>query len=140
MKLELTDSVVKSLTRESKKYTVWDTASDPTGLGLRVRPTGVKTYVVLARPDGPNGKSHRQVMVTLGRAGTMKLSAARKKAWDALHQMQRGIDPNQEKRKLQIESFGDTKPSVAIAPATRICVTSIQPRRLPGRQPGKRGT
>ena len=66
----------------------------------------MKTYVVLARPDGPNGKSHRQVMVTLGRAGTMKLSAARKRAWDALHQMQRGIDPNQEKRKLQIESFG----------------------------------
>ena len=34
MKLELTDSVVKSLMPESKKYTVWDTASDPTGLGL----------------------------------------------------------------------------------------------------------
>jgi hypothetical protein len=106
MKLELTDSVVMNLTPESKKYTVWDTASDPTGLGLRIRPTGVKTYVVLGRPDGPSGKSHRQVMVTLGRAGAMKLSAARKKAWDALHQMQRGIDPNQEKRKLQIESFG----------------------------------
>ncbi len=41
---------------------------------------------------------------------------------------------------VQIESRGDTKPSAAIAPATRICVTSIQPRRLPGRQPGKRGT
>jgi hypothetical protein len=78
MKLELTDSVVRNLKAEAKKKTYWDTAQDPTGLGVRVRPTGVKTYVVLARPN----RAERQVMVTLGRAGTMKLSAARKKAWD----------------------------------------------------------
>ena len=102
MKLELTDSVVRSLIPEEKKFTVWDTAQDPTGLGVRVRPTGVKTYVVLARPN----RAERQVMVTLGRAGTMKLSVARKKAWDALHQMQRGLNPNNEKRKLVVDTFG----------------------------------
>jgi integrase len=102
MKLELTDSVVKSLIPEDRKYTVWDTAQDPTGLGLRVRPSGIKTFVLLARPHN----SHGQVMVTLGRAGTLRLSTARKKAWDALQQMNKGVNPNDEKRKLQIETFG----------------------------------
>ena len=47
MKLELTDSVIRSLKpNPAKKYTVWDTTGDPTGLGVRIRPTGVKTYVV----------------------------------------------------------------------------------------------
>ena len=57
---------------------------------------------LIARPR----PTDRQIMVTLGRAGTMKLAAARKLAWDALHQMQRGLNPNQEKRKLVVESFG----------------------------------
>ena len=103
MKLELTDSVIRSLKpNPAKKYTVWDTTGDPTGLAVRVRPTGIKTYVLIARPR----PTDRQIMVTLGRAGTMKLAAARKLAWDALHQMQRGLNPNQEKRKLVVESFG----------------------------------
>jgi Arm domain-containing DNA-binding protein len=103
VKLELTDSVVRSLKpNPAKKYTVWDTTADPTGLGIRVRPTGVKTYVVRARPR----PTDRQIMVTLGRAGTLKLASARKAAWDALQQMQRGLNPNHEKRKLVVESFG----------------------------------
>jgi hypothetical protein len=36
--------------------------------------------VLLARPR----PTDRQIMVTLGRTGTMKLAAARKSAWDAL--------------------------------------------------------
>jgi hypothetical protein len=44
-------------------------------------------------------------MVTLGRAGTMKLASARKAAWEALQQMQRGLNPNHEKRKLVIDTF-----------------------------------
>jgi Arm DNA-binding domain len=97
VKLELTDSVIRSLKpNPAKKYTVWDTTADPTGLGVRIRPTGVKTYVVRARPR----PTDRQIMVTLGRAGTLKLAAARKAAWDALQQMQRGLNPTHEKRKL----------------------------------------
>ena len=102
MKLELTYSVIRGLKPESKKYTVWDTTADPTGLGVRIRPTGVKTYVVRARPR----PTDRQIMVTLGRAGTLKLAAARKAAWEALQQMQRGLNPTHEKRKLVVESFG----------------------------------
>ena len=41
----------------------------------------------------------------LGRAGTMKLPAARKAAWEALQQMQRGLNPNHEKRKLVVDTF-----------------------------------
>jgi hypothetical protein len=37
----------------------------------------------------------------------MKLSAARRKAWEALHQMQGGLNPNQEKRKLVTVQRGD---------------------------------
>jgi len=102
VKLELTDSVIRGLKPEAKKYSVWDTVGDPTGLGVRIRPSGVKTYVVRARPR----PTDRQIMVTLGRAGTMKLASARKAAWEALQQMQRGLNPNHEKRKLVIETFG----------------------------------
>src|SRR5262249_40001062 len=103
MKLELTDSVVRNLIPNPvKKYTVWDTSGDPSGFAVRVRTSGAKTYVVIARPD----KARRQVMVTLGRAGTLKLSAARTKALEALRQMKSGVNPNQEKRKLAIETFG----------------------------------
>jgi len=45
-------------------------------------------------------------MVTLGRSPNLKLSPARKKAWDALHNMQRGVNPNHEKQKLAVETFG----------------------------------
>lgn len=45
-------------------------------------------------------------MVTLGRAGTLKWAGARKAAWDALQQMQRGLNPNHEKRKLVVDTFG----------------------------------
>jgi hypothetical protein len=103
MKLELTDTFIRSLKpNPAKKYTVWDTTGDPTGLGVRVGPSGTKTFVVRARPR----PTDRQIMVTLGRAGTLKLAAARKTAWDALQQMQRGLNPNKEKRKLVVESFG----------------------------------
>jgi integrase len=62
---------------------------------------GVKTFVVRARPR----PTDRQIMVTLGRAGTIKPAAARKAAWDALQQMQRGLNPNHEKRKVVIDTF-----------------------------------
>ena len=102
MKLELTDSVVRRLTAADKKYTVWNTADDPAGLAIRVRSSGTKTYVLIARPAYVN----RPVTVTLGRAKTMKLGVARKKAHDALLHMQNGTNPNNEKKKLKIETFG----------------------------------
>ena len=46
MKLELTDTVIRNLNpNPNRKYTVWDTTGDPTGLAVRVRSTGIKTYV-----------------------------------------------------------------------------------------------
>jgi hypothetical protein len=87
---------------KAKKYTVWDTADDPPGLVVRGRSSGTKTYALISRPDN----ALRAVTVTLGWTNTMKLSAARKKAWDALHQMQNGTNPNTEKRKLPIDTFG----------------------------------
>jgi hypothetical protein len=45
---------------ESKNYKFWDTSGDPTRLAVRIRPTGVKSYVVFARLDS----SRRLVMLT----------------------------------------------------------------------------
>lgn len=100
--MEFTDGYVRSLKPQAQRYSEWDTAGDPRGLGVRVTPNGVKSYVLQAmtRPGG------RQVLVTLGRVGSMRLPAARKAAWAALEQLQAGKDPNREKQTAGASTFG----------------------------------
>lgn len=66
----LTDAAVARLRPEAREYTVWDRSAP--GLGVRVRPTGGKSYVLLrATPAG----SRR---VSLGAVETMGVEEARR--------------------------------------------------------------
>ena len=67
---KLTDAVVERLRPRAREYTVWD-RSVP-GLGVRVRPTGGKNWVLL---EDTGGRSKR---VSLGPASTMTVAEARR--------------------------------------------------------------
>lgn len=101
MQTEITTSVVKNLRPDGKRYTVWCTEENPAGFGIRVRKSGTKTYVLLART-----LSGTQSLVTLGRTGTLSLPDARKAAWAALSKLQKGENPNAEKKALSSQTFG----------------------------------
>ncbi len=68
-KMRLSDRVVSRLVAAPGEFTVWDTRI--TGLGVRVRPSGHKSFVLL---DNGNGSSKRR---TLGSATHMTVDKAR---------------------------------------------------------------
>ena len=65
----LTDAAIARLRPRDREYAVWDTRVP--GLGVRVRPTGGMTWVMLEDADG------RAKRVSLGRVSTMTVDEAR---------------------------------------------------------------
>jgi integrase len=96
----LTDLKVKSLKPDPAGEYVQGDLQVP-GLGVRVRPHGTKTYVVMKHL--PGGK---QTRITLGKVpllyppseGEIGLAAARELAREAIVAVRRGIDPAAQKR------------------------------------------
>ena len=69
-RMRLTDAAIARLRPREREYTVWD--SRVPGLGLRVRPTGARTFVVLRHVGGESRR------VSLGPVSTMGIAEARK--------------------------------------------------------------
>ena len=70
-RMKLTDVAVARLRPRKREYTVWDRSLP--GLGVRVRPTGGRSYVLL---EEAGGRSRR---VTLGPVSVMTVEEARRK-------------------------------------------------------------
>ncbi|MDE0047860.1 MAG: hypothetical protein OXU19_18700, partial [bacterium] len=70
-RMRLSDRNVARLRAEDTEYTVWDTKV--AGLGVRIRSTGHRSFIVL---DSPNGSSRRR---TLGHASLLRVDDARMK-------------------------------------------------------------
>ena len=68
--MKLTDAAIARLRRRGREYTVWD--SRASGLGVRVRPSGGLSYVLLLDAGG------RTRRVSLGRVGVKSLEEARR--------------------------------------------------------------
>ena len=69
-RVTLTDRAIARLRPREREYTVWD--SRLVGLGVRVRPTGGQSYVLLQNTDG------RSRRVSLGPVTTMSIAEARR--------------------------------------------------------------
>jgi hypothetical protein len=80
---------VDQLKPASREYFVWD--RDLKGFGLRVQPTGEKSYVVKYRAG--SGRKAPTRRVTLGRVGTITPDEARKLAKVGLGSVAHGLDP-----------------------------------------------
>lgn len=90
----LTKRAVDALAPGDKPYFVYD-AKLP-GFGVRVMPTGAKTFILEYRP-GAGGRSVTKRRLTIGRFGVLSAEQARKAAQNALARVRLGADPHGEK-------------------------------------------
>lgn len=90
VKATLTKRTVEGLEPTAKPYIAWDDRL--TGFGVRVQPSGTKTFVVNYRA-GDGGRKAANKRVTLGRFGRMTPDQARRKAQEVLGQVAAGEDP-----------------------------------------------
>lgn len=87
----LTKTVVESAAPQSDRDVfIWDT--DLKGFGLRVKPSGVKTYLVQYR-----NKSGQSKRVSIGQHGVLTTEEARGKARTELAKVTLGADPKAER-------------------------------------------
>ena len=87
---KLTKRAVDALKPQEKDVVVWD--DDLPGFGIRVKSSGVKSYIFQYRNEG--GRSKR---ATLGRHGGLTADAARKQAMQLKVSVAKGSDPVTEK-------------------------------------------
>ncbi|SFU21828.1 site-specific integrase [Sedimentitalea nanhaiensis] len=85
---KLTKRTVDALRPKSRDYFVWD--SQIAGFGLRVMPSGAKTYQAQYRKGG------RTRRVSLGRHGKITVDEARKLAKDVMGQVAMGENPAED--------------------------------------------
>jgi hypothetical protein len=105
-KVNLNDRLLKSLRPGDRPFEVMD--SQVRGFGIRIMPTGVKTFILRRRYPGSTQPARR----SLGSYGEMSLAEAREKAaeWNAL--VKKGIDPGAEEarqRKATVEAERNRK-------------------------------
>ena len=84
----LTDARIRSLRAKDARYEVWDT--EP-GFGLRIAPTGRKSFIYLYRFEG------RPRRLTLGVYPRVSLADAREMVGKSVKELERGNDPGAEK-------------------------------------------
>ncbi len=93
---KLTKKIVDAANPSDKDYFVWD--GDLPGYGLRVFPSGKKSYLVQYRS---NGRSRR---FTIGLHGPFTPDSARKEAMQILAEIAKGGDPAELKSKPHFET------------------------------------
>ena len=83
----------------SKELRLWD--DDPRGFGLRVKPSGVKTFFVQYRSP----VTFKKVRFTIGQYGRLTLDEARGEARKILGHVEKGEDPAEDKRRSKIHAL-----------------------------------
>ena len=91
----LVDGLVDGLEARAKEYSVWD-AKLP-GFGVRVRPTGAMTYIVVYRAGSGRRAPFRRY--TIGAVGKIAPDAARIRAKQILGAVAHGKDPAADRRE-----------------------------------------
>jgi hypothetical protein len=84
---DLTEESVATAAPRPNEYTIWSEAVP--GFGLRIRPTGVKTYIVMFRVKGRS----TQGKITLGKPGNLSLELAKRLAREIRIEASAGNDP-----------------------------------------------
>ena len=128
-KARLDKSTVDRAMAEAAPYILWDT--ELTNFGLKVLPTGVKSYVVKYRLG--RGRAAAQKEYTIGRHGTVTPKQARDQAKLKLAEAQLGGNPQDDRARERAdinmaklcelylaEGVATKKPSTLIADRSRI--------------------
>ena len=94
----ITKRIIDALEIRSSDYVHWD--SELTGFGVRVRPSGAKSYIVMYRAGGRNTLARK---VTIGATDKLEIDKARKAAKELLASAELGQDPAGERAKARAE-------------------------------------
>lgn len=101
---KLTEKLVETLNPRAEEYCVWDT--EVVGLGVRVRPTGAKSFVLMYRRGGKQRK-HTMGKLDVGYG----VKEARERAKDLLRGLRDGVDPQdakvEERTALTVAELAD---------------------------------
>src|SRR5262249_6072824 len=119
--LRITKRVVDALKPRTKEFTVWD--GKMPGFGVRVRPTGAMSYIVVYRAGSGRGAPTRRY--TIAGVGKIAPENARSRARALLGSVAHGHDPAGEKAAER------GTPTVAEL-ADRFMVEHVEPKRRPG--------
>lgn len=95
----ITKTLVDGLERQGCEYTVWD-AKLP-GFGVRVRPTGAKSFIIVYRAG--TGRTAPVRRYTVAAVGKLAPEAARTQAKILLGNIANGADPSAEKRANRVK-------------------------------------
>jgi len=117
----ITKRVVDRLKIEPNEYTEWD-AQMP-GFGVRVRPSGAMSYVVVYRAGSGRGAPQRRY--TIGSVGKITPDQARERARVVLGAVAHGKDPAGEKT-------GERDTPTVAALADRFLTEHVDAKRKPG--------
>jgi integrase len=117
----ITKRTVDALKANGSEFTVWDAAVS--GFGVRVRPSGAKSYVVVYRAGSGRGAPVRRY--TIGAVGKITPERARARAKEILGSVAHGNDPAGQK------STERGVPTVAEL-ADRFMAEHIEPKRKAG--------
>src|SRR5262245_36170363 len=121
--IRLTKRTVDAAEPATGRYILWD--ADLPGFGLRVEPSGLKTFVARYRAGGGRTGTLRQA--TLGRYGTITPEEARKLARRTLGAAAGGGDPVGDKKETR-------QKSVTVAEVCDWYLREAQAGRLLGRK------
>ncbi len=88
--ISITKRTVDAAHPADKRYHIWD--CELRGFGLRIEPSGIKTFVTKYRVGG-GGRNAPQRIQTVGRFGTLTAEEARRKAKVILGSVAAGADP-----------------------------------------------
>ena len=91
--LRITKRAVDALQTNGREFTLWD--DTVTGFGVRLRPTGAKSYVVIYRAGAGRGAPMRRY--TIAAVGKITLERARARAKVILGAVAHGHDPANQK-------------------------------------------
>jgi integrase len=119
--LRITKRVIDRLTPRANEFTVWD--SKMPGFGVRVRPTGAKSFVVVYRAG--SGRSAPVRRYTIACVGKIAPEKARRRAQAILGAVAHGLDPASDKTTER------GTPTVAEL-ADRFMVEHVESKRKPG--------
>lgn len=84
---------------DGKELRLWD--DDPRGFGIRIKPSGVKTFFVQYRSPVTFKKSR----LTIGQYGRLTLDEARSEARKILGCVEKGEDPIEEKKRAKAHAL-----------------------------------
>lgn len=121
---KLTKQAVNSALPTETRYTLFD--DDLKGFGLRVYPSGEKSWIVEYRPNG-GGRAAPKRRLTLGSASTLTPDAARNAAKDVLARARLGSDPARDKGEAR-------KAATFASVADRFLAEHVDVKRKPSTQ------